>query len=80
VVLNLADKGIVYASRRSGAGSLAIGRSIATAQMEKLCSTPVKICELSHASDLGNGCSCRVPGGARGFGDTLMISLATVVD
>lgn len=46
---------------------LAIGRSIATGQMGKLCATPVKICELSHASDVGNGCSCRVPGGrARG--------------
>lgn len=46
---------------------LAIGRSIATGQMGKLCSTPVKNCELSHASDVGNGCSCRVPGGrARG--------------
>ena len=31
------------------------------------CSTPVKTCELYHASWIGNGCSCRVPGGlARG--------------
>jgi hypothetical protein len=46
---------------------LATGRSVVTGHMGSLCSTPVKNCELSHASYVGNGCSCRVPGGrARG--------------
>jgi hypothetical protein len=47
--------------------SLVTGRSVATGQMGMTCSTPVKACELYHASWVGNGCSCRVPGGrARG--------------
>jgi hypothetical protein len=46
---------------------LATGRSVATGQMGKMCSTPVKTCELYHASFIGNGCSCKVTGGhARG--------------
>jgi hypothetical protein len=42
---------------------LTTGRSVATGQMGKMCSTPVKACELYHESYIGNGCSCRVPGG-----------------
>jgi hypothetical protein len=46
---------------------LVTGRSVATGQMGMTCSTPIKACELYHASWVGNGCSCRVPGGrARG--------------
>ena len=39
------------------------GRSVATGQMGNSCKTSVKICELRHASYVGNGCSCRVVGG-----------------
>jgi hypothetical protein len=42
---------------------LVTGRSFATGQMGKMCSTPVKACELYHASYIGNGCSCKVTGG-----------------
>jgi hypothetical protein len=42
---------------------LVTGRSVATGQMGKMCSTPVKACELYHASYIGNGCSCKVTGG-----------------
>jgi len=46
---------------------LVTSRSVAIGQMGRLCSTPVKTCELEHGSYVGNGCSCRVPGGrARG--------------
>ena len=46
---------------------LMTGRSVATGQMGRMCSTPAKSCELYHASWVGNGCSCRVSGGmARG--------------
>lgn len=39
------------------------GRSVATGQMGNTCSTPARTCELYRASWVGNGCSCRVPGG-----------------
>lgn len=42
---------------------LVTGRSIATGQMGRMCSTPARSCELYHASWVGNGCSCRVAGG-----------------
>ena len=46
---------------------LITGRSVATNQSGNFCSTPVKTCELYHASFVGNGCSCRTPSGrARG--------------
>jgi hypothetical protein len=46
---------------------LMTGRSVATGQMGKMCSTPVKTCELYHAAYVGDGCSCKVAGGhARG--------------
>jgi len=45
------------------AAPLVTGRSVATGEMGKMCSTPVKTCELYHASYIGNGCSCRVTGG-----------------
>jgi hypothetical protein len=42
-------------------------RSVADGPLGNTCTTPVKACELRHASQIGNGCSCRVPGGrARG--------------
>jgi hypothetical protein len=44
-------------------GSLATGRSVATGQLGIYCATPVKTCELYHASYVGGDCSCRVPGG-----------------
>jgi hypothetical protein len=50
-----------------GSAPLVTSRSVAIGQMGRLCSTPVKTCELEHGSYVGNGCSCRVPGGrARG--------------
>jgi hypothetical protein len=55
----------------AGAASapLYMGRSVATGPVQtgNSCSTPAKTCELRHASWIGNGCSCQVPGGrARG--------------
>jgi len=47
----------------SASAPLVTGRSVAAGQMGKMCSTPVKACELYHASYIGNGCSCRVTGG-----------------
>jgi hypothetical protein len=47
----------------SSAAPLVTGRSVATGQMGRMCSTPVKSCELYQASWVGNGCSCKVPGG-----------------
>ena len=56
-----------FAVATSAAAPLVTGRSVATGQMGMTCSTPIKACELYHASWVGNGCSCRVPGGrARG--------------
>lgn len=46
-----------------GAAPLVTGRSVATGEMGKMCSTPVKSCELYQASWIGNGCSCKVTGG-----------------
>jgi hypothetical protein len=49
------------------AAPLVTGRSVATGQWGNFCTTSVKTCELTRASFIGNGCSCRVPGGrARG--------------
>lgn len=42
---------------------LVTGRSVATGQLGIYCATPAKTCELYHASYVGGGCSCRVPGG-----------------
>ena len=57
-----------YSSNYSGATApMVTGRSVATSQPGNYCSTPAKTCELYHTSFVGNGCSCRVPGGrARG--------------
>ena len=42
------------------------GRSVAEG-VGDFCSTPVRTCQLIHASYVGAGCSCQVPGGrARG--------------
>ena len=49
------------------AAPLMTGRSVATGQVGNSCKTSVKICEIRHASYVGNECSCRVVGGrARG--------------
>ncbi|HUI20506.1 MAG TPA: hypothetical protein VLZ74_05625 [Methylocella sp.] len=46
---------------------LVAGRSVATSSVGDHCTTSATTCELSHASFVGNRCSCRVPGGrARG--------------
>lgn len=43
------------------------GQSAATGQIGKFCTTSARTCGLRQASYVGNGCSCRVPGGrARG--------------
>jgi len=44
---------------------LMTGRSVANGpmQMGNYCATPVKTCQLIQHSWVGNGCSCRVPGG-----------------
>jgi hypothetical protein len=55
------------AEAETATAPLVTSRSVATGHMGSICATPVKTCELSHASYVGNGCSCRVPGGsARG--------------
>jgi hypothetical protein len=60
-------RAIYLASAALGAALVASGSAWAQMANEgSFCSTPVKICELSHASWIGNGCSCRVPGGGRG--------------
>lgn len=46
---------------------LTMGRSVATGELGNHCATPQKTCVLYNPSDIGGGCSCRVPGGrARG--------------
>jgi hypothetical protein len=46
---------------------LVTGRSVAVDAYGNYCTTPVKTCLLYHSAYLGDGCSCRVPGGhARG--------------
>jgi hypothetical protein len=46
---------------------LVTGRSVATGGVGDFCATPVRTCQLVHASFVGGGCSCRVAGGrARG--------------
>jgi hypothetical protein len=52
-----------FAVATSATAPLVTGRSVATGQMGKMCSTPIKGCELYHASYIGNGCSCKVTGG-----------------
>jgi hypothetical protein len=52
-----------FGAATSATAPLVTGRSVATGGMGKMCSTPVKACELYHASYIGNGCSCRVTGG-----------------
>ena len=52
-----------YAALGSTLAPLATGRSVATGQLGIYCATPVKTCELYHASYVGGDCSCRVPGG-----------------
>ena len=60
-------RAMYLASAALGAALVASGSAWAQMANEgSFCSTPVKICELSHASWIGNGCSCRVPGGGRG--------------
>jgi|HubBroStandDraft_6_1064221.scaffolds.fasta_scaffold1090345_1 hypothetical protein len=72
------DPGNCYARPMSGPAayeafgstppSLVTGRSVTTGQIGIYCATPAKTCELYHASYVGGGCSCRVPGGrSRGF-------------
>ena len=59
--------GYSYPGYGYAAAPLVTGRSVAIGGMGGYCSTPVKTCELYQASYIGNGCSCRVPGGhARG--------------
>jgi hypothetical protein len=48
---------------QAAAAPLVTGRSVATGQMGKMCSTPVKTCELYQASWIGNSCSCKVSSG-----------------
>jgi hypothetical protein len=52
-----------FAVSTSGTAPLITRRSVAIGQMGKMCSTPVKSCELYQASYVGNGCSCKVTGG-----------------
>jgi hypothetical protein len=47
----------------AGGAPLVTGRSVATGSVGKYCATPVKTCELYHASYVGGGCSCKVGGG-----------------
>lgn len=56
-----------FAVASEATAPLVTGRSVATGQMGRMCSTPVKSCELYRESFVGNGCSCKVSGGrARG--------------
>jgi hypothetical protein len=56
-----------YQAFGSTPATLVTGRSVA-GQIGIYCATPAKTCELYHASYVGGGCSCRVPGGrSRGF-------------
>ena len=58
------DPGNCWASYKAFGPTPALtGRSVATGQMGIYCATPAKTCELYHASYVGGGCSCRVPGG-----------------
>jgi len=50
------------APRVATTAPLVTGRSVAEG-VGDFCTTPVKKCELYHPSNLGAGCSCRVPGG-----------------
>jgi hypothetical protein len=52
-----------YEALGSTPAPLATGRSAAIGQLGIYCGTPVKTCELYHASYVGGDCSCRVPGG-----------------
>ncbi len=52
-----------FAVAGEAAAPLVTGHSVAAGQMGKMCSTPVKSCELNQASWIGNGCSCKVSGG-----------------
>jgi hypothetical protein len=52
-----------YSAFGSAPAPLVMGRSVATGQLGIYCATPVKTCELYHASYVGGDCSCRVPGG-----------------
>jgi hypothetical protein len=65
------DPGNCYAyppADRVAPAPLVTGRSVAAGQIGIYCATPAKTCELYHASYVGGGCSCRVPGGrSRGF-------------
>ena len=59
--------GYSTAMAESATAPLVTGRSVATGSMGNYCTTPAKTCLLTNASWVGNGCSCRVPGGhARG--------------
>jgi hypothetical protein len=56
-----------YGLAAATAAPLVTGRSVVTGRLGNFCTTSVKTCELRHASYLGGGCCCRVPGGrARG--------------
>ena len=52
-----------YEAFGSDPAPLVTGRSVAAGQIGIYCATPAKTCELYHASYVGGGCSCRVPGG-----------------
>ena len=52
-----------FAATTAATAPLVTGRSVATGQMGKMCSTPVKSCTLNQESWVGNGCSCKVSGG-----------------
>jgi hypothetical protein len=54
-----------FAATAPATAPMMTGRTVAT--MGRMCSAPAKSCELYQASWVGNGCSCKVPGGrARG--------------
>ncbi|MEJ0095598.1 MAG: hypothetical protein WDN46_19990 [Methylocella sp.] len=63
---NYGYPGYAY-STAAVAAPVTTGRSVATGGIGNYCATPVKTCELYHASYVGVGCSCKVSGGrARG--------------
>ena len=57
------DVGPPYYSNMWNPEALMSGRSVAIGQMGMMCSTPLKVCELYHASYVGNGCSCKTADG-----------------
>jgi hypothetical protein len=52
-----------YGALDSGAAPLMTGRSVASGEPGRHCSTAAKTCMLKQASYVGVGCSCKVQGG-----------------